>query len=105
MVYLTTITAAVLFISFGLFALNAFGKDNDKNILVTNFLTEYISGVNPDDEKNPNFHVSFSKYIITDVVLLLFMSNLALTFPLQLYPAHIIVENYLYKSWPKSKKR
>ena len=57
MVYLTTITAAILFISFGLFALNAFGEDNKNQILVTNFMVEYISGVNPEDEKNPNYTV------------------------------------------------
>lgn len=35
----------------------------------------------------------------------LFAINLVFSYPLILYPAHIVVENYLYHSWPKSKKR
>lgn len=42
---------------------------------------------------------------ITYIVKVLFCFNLVFSFPLMLYPSNIIVENYLYKGWPKSKKR
>jgi len=35
----------------------------------------------------------------------LFMTNLALSYPLVLYPAMMINENYLFDGWEKSKKR
>lgn len=38
-------------------------------------------------------------------ILILFMLNLVFSFPLVLYPAHKIVEQYLYTGWKKSKKR
>lgn len=38
-------------------------------------------------------------------IIILFCFNLLFSYPLVLYPAHIIVENTLYSSWPKSKKR
>ena len=38
-------------------------------------------------------------------IIILFCINLLFTYPLMLYPAHIIVENGLYSSWPKTKKR
>ena len=38
-------------------------------------------------------------------VIILFCFNLLFTYPLMLYPAHIIVENTLYSSWAKTKKR
>lgn len=40
-----------------------------------------------------------------DIIIVLFCINLLFSYPLVLYPAHIIVENYLYSTWPKSKKR
>ena len=39
------------------------------------------------------------------MVKILFSLNLVFSFPLVLYPAIMIVENYLYTGWPKSKKR
>lgn len=38
-------------------------------------------------------------------VKILFSVNLFFSYPLQLYPAHIVIENILYVGWPKSKKR
>ena len=38
-------------------------------------------------------------------VLILFSVNLIFSFPLVLYPAHKIIEIYLYDGWEKSKKR
>lgn len=38
-------------------------------------------------------------------MLILFCFNLLFSYPLVLYPAHIIIENSLYSDWKKSKKR
>lgn len=38
-------------------------------------------------------------------IIILFCFNLLFSYPLVLYPAHLIVENTLYSSWPKTKKR
>ena len=38
-------------------------------------------------------------------MIILFCFNLLFSYPLVLYPAHIIVENSLYADWPKSRKR
>lgn len=38
-------------------------------------------------------------------IIILFCFNLLFSYPLVLYPAHLIVENTLYSTWPKSKKR
>ena len=42
---------------------------------------------------------------MTYIIKVLFSLNLVFSFPLMLYPSNIIVENYLYKGWPKSRKR
>ena len=39
------------------------------------------------------------------VIKILFAINLFFTYPLQIYPANIIIESYLYKNMPKSRKR
>ena len=78
------ITVAVLYISFGQFCVIAWGSTLDESPLIT--------------DKLPNDWVGWS-------IQILFALNLIFSFPLVLYPAHIIVENYLYSSWPKSKKR
>lgn len=36
---------------------------------------------------------------------ILFSFNLFFSYPLVLYPAHIVVENILYAGWAKSKRR
>lgn len=38
-------------------------------------------------------------------VIILFCFNLLFSYPLVLYPAHLIVENTLYHDWPKTKRR
>lgn len=35
----------------------------------------------------------------------IFCFNLIFTYPLMLHPANIAIESYLFKGWPKSKKR
>ena len=87
MVFATIISTASLYIFFGNYSLNAFGVENKDKALVTSFLSIYFNET------------------VADVILVLFMTNLFFTYPLQLYPAHIIVESYLYIGWPKSRKR
>lgn len=42
---------------------------------------------------------------VSDTVRLLFALNLIFSFPLILYPANLLLENYIYSNWGKSKKR
>lgn len=35
----------------------------------------------------------------------LFCLNLILSYPLVIFPANMVIESYLYKGWPKTKKR
>ena len=87
MVFIAITTCLCLYVGFGVFSLNAFGKENQEHPLITDFLSQSLG--------KP----------VSVAVLLMFMSNLVFSYPLQLYPVHIIIENYLYSSWPKSKKR
>mmetsp|Transcript_27267 Transcript_27267/g.19681 ORF Transcript_27267/g.19681 Transcript_27267/m.19681 type:complete len:200 (+) Transcript_27267:765-1364(+) len=41
----------------------------------------------------------------TWVILFLFCLNLTFTYPLVIYPANNILESYLFRGWPKSRKR
>lgn len=38
-------------------------------------------------------------------VKILFSLNLFFSYPLVLYPAHIVIENIIYDGWPKTKRR
>jgi len=76
-------TVAVIYISFGQFCVMAWGDKLDTP-LITDELGEGPAAW---------------------IVKILFAVNLVFSFPLVLYPAIMIVENYLYTGWPKSKKR
>lgn len=39
------------------------------------------------------------------ILKVVFCFNLVFTYPLMLHPANIAIEGYLFKGWPKSKKR
>lgn len=41
----------------------------------------------------------------TDIIKLLFAVQLIISYTLVIYPANMIVEGYLFKGWPKSRKR
>lgn len=41
----------------------------------------------------------------TYIIEVLFCLNLVFTYPLMIYPANNVIESYLYKGWPKSRKR
>lgn len=84
LVYGVIITVAVLYIGFGQFCVIAWGSTLDESPLIT--------------DKLPEGGVGWS-------IQILFALNLIFSFPLVLYPAHIIIENYLYSGWPKTKKR
>ena len=42
---------------------------------------------------------------VTYIILFLFSLNLVFSYPLVIYPAHIIIENRIYVGWQKSRKR
>jgi amino acid permease len=85
---------AISYMLFGMFCVFAWGGEQiDGAGVVTNEgITALIS-----DELPHNF--------VGYTVLVLFSLNLLFSFPLILYPAHKIIETYLYNGWPKSKKR
>ena len=51
------------------------------------------------------FQDKLSPSWLSYLIIVLFAANLVFSYPLVLYPAHIIVESVLYKGWEKSKKR
>lgn len=77
------LTCCSTFIWFSLFCIGAWGKDLDSP-LVTDRLPQ-----------GP----------ITYIIKIFFMFMLIVSYPLQMYPVHIIIENILYDGWPKSMKR
>ena len=77
------ITCCSTFIWFSLFCIGAWGKQLDTP-LVTDRLPEGA---------------------VTVIIKILFMFMLIASYPLQMYPVHIIIENILYDGWPKSLKR
>ena len=82
-VYGVITACAIIFVFFGMFCVFAWGP-----LLTTPLITDVL----PDN----NFIY---------IVKFLFCLNLIFSYPLQLYPAHIVIENYLYINWEKSKKR
>ena len=85
------VSVGVLFITFGIFTSFAWGNQQTTP-LITDLLPNYV-------EKDGN--ITYFVYI----VLFLFSLNLVFSFPLQIYPVEIIVENLLFDGWPKSRKR
>ena len=41
----------------------------------------------------------------TWIIKLLFASNLVFSYPLVIHPANIVIESYLFGTWPKTRKR
>ena len=74
----------ILFMGFGFVCANCFGGD--------------ISHFNTVLELYPNNWFAWT-------VKFLFCINLFFSYPLLLYPITVTLESYLYKGWPKSKKR
>lgn len=76
-------TVGVTFILFSLFCVCAWGDE-----LQTPLIT---------DQLGPG--------VVFWLVKILLMMNVVASFPLQLFPANLLVEGYLFKGWPKSRKR
>lgn len=76
-------TIAFIYTGFGLFCVVAWGNE-----LTTPLVTDFI----------PQGQIAWW-------IKILFAINLVFSFPLVLFPGHIVIENYLYVDWPKSKKR
>uniref|UniRef100_A0A7S3G106 Amino acid transporter transmembrane domain-containing protein n=1 Tax=Strombidium rassoulzadegani TaxID=1082188 RepID=A0A7S3G106_9SPIT len=81
-VWAVILTTAIVYIAFGQFCVYAWG--DDIKVLITDNL----------EEGAVKYSVQF-----------LFSINLIFSFPLVLYPAHKIIEIYLYKGWSKTRKR
>lgn len=78
---------ALLYVSFGTYCVSIWGDKIDA--LVTS---------NVDHEPSAPTWLNWT-------IKILFCMNLLFSYPLVIYPAHIILENILYAGWPKSKKR
>jgi len=78
-----------LYIVFGEIAYLAYGSALAPNaIIISNLPT------------TPEYNL-----IIVAVIQILYSVTLLFTYPLCIYPANIIIESYLFGTWPKSKKR
>ena len=80
-------TVASLYICFGLYCFSIWGEDTAPLVIDNVF----------KDKLSPSW--------LSYLIIVFFCSNLLFTYPLVLYPAHIIIESVLYKGWEKSKKR
>ena len=78
---------AALYILFGTYCVSVWGSDI--KALVT-------SNVDTEISAPPALNYTIK---------ILFCVNLLFSYPLVIYPAHIIIENILYAGWEKSKKR
>ena len=90
-VFSVMITVSAVFLAFGQICAIAWGNEMNKP-LVTDML--------PSDPKT-NPHDAWFGWTIK----VLFCINLIFSFPLILFPAHRVIENYIYNDWPKSPKR
>lgn len=78
---------AFLYVVFGTYCISVWG--NDIKSLVTS---------NVDNEPSAPSWLNYT-------IKILFMINLLFSYPLVIYPAHIIIENIIYAGWEKSRKR
>jgi proton-coupled amino acid transporter len=81
------LTVAALYISFGLFTCSVWGEGTFD--LITK---------NVDKEPTAPAGLNYT-------IKVLFMTNLLFSYPLVLYPTHLIVEKNLFYNWDKTKKR
>ena len=82
-VVLVIVVVSAVYIAFGYFCVNAWGTE-----MTTPLITDQL----------PEGWVTY-------IILFLFSLNLIFSYPLVLYPAHIIIENIIYTGMPKSRKR
>jgi solute carrier family 36 (proton-coupled amino acid transporter) len=77
------VTVMVLYVGFGQFCLFVYGDEIQSPLITTNL----------------------PKGVVVYIIKILFAINLFFTYPLQIYPANIIIESYLYRDMPKTRKR
>lgn len=51
------------------------------------------------------FAAGFAPTGLSYTIIVLFCCQLLVSYPLVLYPSHIIIETIIYSTWPKTKKR
>jgi len=84
-----------LYIVFGFFMLFAYGAALKHSPIIT----ETITQLEQDD-----YGKGYVDYVLL-VIKVLFSLNLIFSYPLVIYPAHIVIEENLYAGWPKSRRR
>ena len=83
--FITVTFIACLYIGFTLYTVFAFGDGRIIDPLITSALPE--------------------QSWVTYTVKILFSLNLVFSYPLVIHPANIVIEDWLFKGWPKSRKR
>lgn len=83
-----------LYIFFGFFMLFAYGNALKDSPIITETITklEVLE------------HPGYVDYVLL-VIKVLFSLNLVFSYPLVIYPAHIVIEENLYAGWPKTRRR
>jgi amino acid permease len=77
------VAVCTVYVVFGYFCIQAWGDE-----MTTPLITDRL----PDG-------------IITYIILILFSLNLIVSYPLVIYPAHMIIESIVYAGMPKSRYR
>ena len=66
---------------------------------------EYCLFIYGEDLKLPLITANLPQGAVVQIIKIMFSINLVFTYPLQLHPASVIIESYIFKGMPKSKKR
>lgn len=82
---ITCVIIAVLYVGFSEYCFFAFGPTTLTKPLITDSLPP--------------------KSILTYIVKIAFSLNLIFSYPLVIHPANLVIESYLFKGWPKTRKR
>lgn len=82
---ITCLVIAALYLGFSEYCLFAFGPNNLNMPLITDSLPK--------------------KSVITYIVKVAFSMNLVFSYPLVIHPANLVLESYLFGTWPKTRKR
>ena len=82
---ITCVVIAIIYIGFTEFVVFGFGPNTLTKPLITDSLPP--------------------QSIVTYLVKIAFSFNLIFSYPLVIHPANLIIESYLFGSWPKTRKR
>ena len=88
----------LLYFIFGFFMLFAYGDLLLKSPIITETVTDL------EEEKHIHDKHRYVDYVLL-IIKVLFSLNLIFSYPLVIFPANIIIEENLYKGWPKSMRR